>query len=512
MAQQVDIFQVDTLERAQHDNFFAPRNTIQFLEDQFIYTYKPQIKAGQLFNSFGKINVREYNASGTLIHNFYNNQDTLSITKILPLQSGGRIIMGNCYRHISLFGLDTTLNTDVHDEPASFLLIIGADQKVDYFRIMKQTLDVETDPGEKYVFFVELTDFHLANLNRLDLQTHELTQSAVFNGPRYFPDLHVTEDFVYICGSSISHTDYINGVAFTGDFPYRNLVMQLDYSGELIWVKTIQDITTSHMGFCEAPAQGVYFAMELFDTTHLGEFTLVGTNWGSDFLLTSIDASGNYLWATEIPNNTLCGFQIGRGFFMDSDVDFNIYIAGYSRLKIVWDNGFEVGDEGTASLPTILQYDNKGEIQKSFSGKSSNNAFFTTIDVNKKGDILACGLMLDDLTFDNFVYHSNDNTYKAFFVRIPTTTSSKVIETIGTKRLEVYPNPASHHVRMDGFPASAKVLIRVYDVGGKCVLSKTMEAEKLKIAGLEIHHLLPGNYVLETITREGKSMAPFVKI
>lgn len=211
-----------------------------------------------------------------------------------------------------------------------------------------------------------------------------------------------TTDYIYICGASIVFGIDIGDIEIESDFPYMTYVLQLGLDGSYHWVNVIEDVTTPHMAIAEAPEQGIYFCSDLSIGVRLGEDSLLGPTWGGDFLLTRIDQDGQYEWATEVPNNTLCGFVLGSGYCMDTDEEHNIYIAGSSKALLEWDDGTVVGIDSNISVPTVLIYNPAGAvIHHKISEPNGLWAALHTIDVEADGSFAVSGLMTNTVTFES---------------------------------------------------------------------------------------------------------------
>ncbi len=460
------------------------------------YLYRKQHATNQ--HVFGDVKIHTYSTStGTLLEQENSSGDSLFIIKTILKANGERILLGNMYKHLALYDLDTFNTTGPANEYRSFLLHLDPLNQTLHYEDFAPVQDMALDTSNNLLYLVEQSTYNTAKVYAYDLTSGHKSIIANIGKSRYNPRIMITSQYVYVCGSSINYGVEINGQQHSTSFPYATYVIQLARDGSFNWINIIKDVTTPHMGLAPAPGQGVYLCSDLEEGIKIGADSLSGPTWGGDFLLTRIDSSGQYLWATEAPNNTLCGYSLGRGFFIDSDQSFNVYVAGASRSILKWDDGLEIGRDSNIIVPTMLMYDSTGIVKHHVIASAGEQGSFFSVDVEANGDFVLNGKISNTLTFDTLTYTVTDGGWHPYFLYYQQPVVLTGLAPQKPSRLSVYPNPAD----VDGILSVSRISteitqLEIYTITGKKIREYHMGLHT--DFQIPLNDLQPGIYLLRS--------------
>jgi hypothetical protein len=476
-------------------SYFEP---VTLSQGQIVHSYLYTKRHATSQNIFGDVKIHTYSTTGTLLEQESSSGDSLFITKTILKSNGERILLGNMYKHLALYNLDTLSTTAPANEYRSFVLHLDPANQTLHYEEFAPVQDMALDTINNLLYLVEQSTYNTAKVYAYNLTSGHKSIIANIGESRYNPRIMLTPRYVYVCGSSINYGVKVNGQMHSTSFPYATYVIQLARDGSFNWVNIIKDVTTPHMGMAPAPGQGIYLCSDLQDGVKIGADSLLGPTWGGDFLLTRIDSSGNYVWATEAPNNTLCGYSLGRGFFIDSDQSFNIYIAGASRSILKWDDGLEIGRDSNIIVPTMLMYDSTGIVRHHIIASAGEQGSFFSVDVEANGDFALNGKISNTLTFDSLTHTVTDGGWHPYFLYYQ---QPVVLTGFGTQKrsaqLSVYPNPANGNGILSVSRTNTEITrLEIYTTTGK----KIREYNIGNQTGLQLplHHLQPGIYLLRS--------------
>jgi hypothetical protein len=396
-AQTLRWFHVD--EQAMQPIGFRYYNQVNLADEKISYSYMTQSRYSSGFNGYGDNATKYYDTDENFIDETSCTGDSLFIRKILHLSTGESVVLSTGFSHYALYDLDTLVALNEWGDPHSYIHHLDANNETITFSIFDEVKDMVVNDDESQLYFVNLYNFSAADLMRMDLTSASVTAMTHMEGMRKFPVLLKTNSHIYVTGATILPEVEIDVQVIDVQFDYTNVLLQFSNAGELNWVRQLEDVTTSPVGMAEAPMDGLYFSSILYDGLNIGNQNLLGPTWGGDFYITRIDAAGNFLWATEAPNNTTCDFALSPGCHLASDAHHNVYLSGSSRKLLVWDDGTTVGRDLTTNTPTVLKYNSNGEIIGSIVPEDGQSGHFSSMDVNQNGDIVLSGWMNDTFTF-----------------------------------------------------------------------------------------------------------------
>lgn len=440
-AQSLHLFQVDTA----NTWFGGPDyyNAVTLSGDRIIHSFEAESRYQSSLLPYGDVNIKTYDANGYVLEQEKSSGDSLFIRKTILSASGEKIILGDAFHQLALYDVDTSLALDTGNYAKSFILHLDNTNHAVSFNAYFPVKDMAIDERIGKLYFIEQYDYEAARLYVYDLNTGAKDILATISGPRLNSRIIKTKDYIYFSGSSITFYVDVNGHHETTGFPYADFVVQLDNSGQFKWIKMIKNVTTPHIGLAEAPGQGVYMCADLSGATVIGADTLLGPSWGGDFFLTRIDSNGRFLWATETPNNTLCGFALGNGYCLGSDDSGNAYIAGASRALIRWDDSTVIGRDSNIDVPTVLIYNRDGHIYGHIIASAGETGRLSSIDVAGNGDFAVTGRIDTFLTYDG-ITRSVPSGYHPYFLYYKNSTTTSIKEAASEGQgFDLYPNPVT---------------------------------------------------------------------
>jgi len=441
-----------------------------------------------------KIHVRDH--KGNIVTSDECN-DTIAIRNILFKKDGGYIYVGRSMRHLKFKGLDTILPFGVFDQNRSFILETDENDEAISFELYNSigaaTLEMEND---QLYFSDNINTFDSIALYRKDLSTGITTKLADIYTQQRNEELQIlmTTDYIYLSGG------YLGEVAFFGDsmintgFPYNMFLAQYDKSGKLNWINIYEDATLFKSNLAPAPGQGVYYAAPILAATNIGGNAVNGPNWGSDFQLSRVDKSGNFLWTIECPEYKLTDFQLGAGDAIDSDPLYNVYLVGSARTGIQWNDSTFLGSTANNHLSLILKFDTSGVLIGHFSDTEDEFSMAKTIDVDASGEFTVSGYFKDRIGFesqDEVILAGFHNYIASFFYIILNNNEVKIGD---EEEIKMYPNP-NHTGEITIAGAIRKdSKLTVCDVFGRIKLQTIISQTDSKI---NLPQLNPGIYFVK---------------
>lgn len=86
------------------------------------------------------------------------------------------------------------------------------------------------------------------------------------------------------------------------------------------------------------------------------------------------------------------------------------------------------------------------------------------------------------------------------------TYQTTAVKTISSSELEVYPNPVTSFVNIDGLAVGS--VVRVYNINGKLMLTSQTKMQKMQ---LNVNDLAPGIYIIKSIDKTDIKISRFIK-
>jgi len=478
-------------------------NALSLQQNKISYSFSTDEKYNTGLYAYGDITSKAYNADGTFIDENSCADDSLFIRKTLILSNGDKIVVGNTYEHYALYDLDTTIAPGMWGEVRSFIHHLDGNNETIRFYAYEDVMDIVTDADEHNLYFVNRHDWEDANILQMNLSTGAVETIAAIEGPRFFPRLLKTQDYIYIVGATISPVVSINGTEHDVDFPYANIIIQFNNDGSYNTVNMIEDITTSRMGLAAAPDQGIYYSGDLHIATQVGNHFMEGPDWGSDFLLARLDTDGNYIWTREAPNGSFCSFEIASGYHLDSDEDYNVYIAGGTRFLLEWDDGTVIGRDTNITTPTMIKWNSNGSIIGHIIAEDGQAGAFNSMDVNANGDFVLTGLINDNFTFDGQAHFVIDEAIHPYVLYYKNETASVVSEN-NEDDFSIYPNVLGENQLLQINKSNAvREKLTAFDIHGRIVHTENIQGTQNTI---KLPALPSGTYVLQVGNRKGESI------
>lgn len=496
-AQSLQLFQLDTADQWINGLYYF--NAITLSDNRIIHSFLNRQSYNAGSRSYGDVKINTYTAQGVLSAQEKSPGDSLFITKTLLKPNGEKIILGDGFRHLGLYRADTTLSA-VSGTPRSFIMHLNAANQILHYGEFPPVKDMAFDEASNYLYFVAQHAYDSACVYVFDLTGGQLSVIATIRQARLNARIVKTRDFIYIAGATINFGVTINNHHEPTGFSYGTFVTQLNNNGSFNWIRIIEDVTTPDIGLAAAPGQGVYMCADLMIPLVIGTDSLSGPGWGGDFFLTRLNRNGNFLWARDVPNISLCGFTLGGGFHVDSDNDFNIYLAGNSRGMIRWPDSTIVGRNTNIMVPAVLIYNKDGRITGHVIAEAGEAGGFHSISVAANGDFAVTGKMTNTQTFSGITRSVTDGGYHPYFLYYTSaTTGTGQVPEQTTATYRIYPNPitGSALLRIEKQQADAGIL-EIFNTLGQSVLTQRISGT---LSSISLSGFKPGLYYVR-ISRE----------
>ena len=493
-AQSLQLFQLDTADDWVSSFYYSDAVTLS--GDKIIHSYLNNKRYEESINVYGDATIKTYNTDRILLEQEQSSADSLYITKTILKENGAKIILGNAYHHLALYDTDTMLHLNEWGASKSFILQVDASGNTINYGEFFPISDIAFDKENDALYFTEKYAYDSARVYTYNLSDGNRSVIATVNNARTLSRIIKTRDYIYIAGATIESSVDINDHHETTDFPYGTFVIQLNNDGAFNWIRIIEDVTTPNIGIATAQDQGIFMCADLSISVRIGDDSLAGPNWGGDFFLTSIDTSGNFLWATEAPNNKLCGYSIGRGFSMDSDDDFNIFLAGYSRGLLQWDDSTVIGRDSNINVPTVLIYSKTGSVINHIIASAGEESSFFSIDVTGNGDFVVSGSMSNSLTFNEMTRTVTDDGLHPYFLYYKNEPASLPELRKSNSGLHIYPNPVAGNGILNFEKEKAGIVtLDIFNITGQKVQELKIKEQKGQV---RLQNLSPGTYYIRS--------------
>ncbi len=272
------------------------------------------------------------------------------------------------------------------------------------------------------------------------------------------------------------------------------LIIKYNTSGDINWVKTTTGgEAIANVIVADKNGSNLYVLGEAQDTVRFDSYSSLPDYFGQLFLA-KYDSSGAAIWAKRF-GGPGSGLSVGAyNYFAKAiviDDNQNITIGGNFTDKLMF-NGSNILSNVGANV-FVAQFDPAGTFNWAMGGGGRIN---TTLEgmCNTGSSIYTIGTYNSaNAVFGYYNLSGNLSTGKSnlFFAQIADVTGIQNTDQFSSTAA-VYPNPAHNTITVDHI--SAGTAIRVVDVAGKVLLSKTAASEKETI---NIAALLPGIYLLQ---------------
>ncbi|MCU0439645.1 MAG: putative Ig domain-containing protein [Raineya sp.] len=164
---------------------------------------------------------------------------------------------------------------------------------------------------------------------------------------------------VYITGSFQNTVDFDPG---SGTFNITStsardiFIEKLDVSGNFVWVKSIEGTGSDAGNSIALDASGNIYTTGFFDSTAdfdpgSGTFNLTSVGGSTDFFISKLDASGNFVWALSVGSTSL---DISYGITVDASG--GIYTTGYFTGTVDFDKSTLVANLVSAGFRDAFVY------------------------------------------------------------------------------------------------------------------------------------------------------------
>ncbi len=338
-----------------------------------------------------------------------------------------------------------------------------------------------------------LSAYFLADEGQDQYQLHDITSDPQGN--------------IYMAGKLTIHTEP-DPITFQ---EYRDVMYYCKTDSEGVMEWTIED-TALYMG-----QKILYNQGSLYVLGNREEYRMIfngGTiDTTSSFFFGRIDADGNRLMGRKVTG------AMAYGLYVDEN---RILIAGglyldHLELDGTW---IERNSDSSSICPIyqdifFFESDKSGQIGRAYSISGSLEDAPTSIWLSNRGDLYYTGkfesasLEVEESTVYN---HSELNTFNhvsgtyydrrqySFLARREGFADPVHISPPSRKSLNIYPNPSSGLVQIQGMNPDGTALVRIYDLKGHLLLERSMEGDLLN---LDLSGLSEG-MVIVSLWEEGR--------
>lgn len=276
------------------------------------------------------------------------------------------------------------------------------------------------------------------------------------------------EGNIYSAGSCANSDASYGGVLFGTDLSYNIYIAKYNNQYEVQWVNYAEDVTCPMPKVLASDPDHVYLAGDLFTNTQFGNIPVNGPDWVYDYFVAKLNSNGEFEWVNEIPESiTVAGDgNIGRLESCVLDSENNIFLTGFIRGDIYWDNGMVTNSTNISYDLLVVKYNSEGELimTKHGGGESYDKAISTAI--SEDGDLYIAGYGFGEINYDTV-----SAEFEGFYpLLIKLNNEDNVTSTEELKlvnEIDLYPNPVADIVTVDYSNLDIEVSnIRIQDING----------------------------------------------
>ncbi|MFM2285955.1 MAG: hypothetical protein RLZZ543_1452, partial [Bacteroidota bacterium] len=330
-------------------------------------------------------------------------------------------------------------------------------------------------------------------------------QTILLNGAKLLCDFTFDQNNNVIVGAAMgSGTLTIGMNNYSNPFSYAYFITKISAFGQSAWVNFYEDVTFQYPTVATDTSNNIYFAAQLLLGINVGGTELFTPPFGSDFAFVKLDASGQVLWARDIPNQEGLGdFSLLSRNGMSNDANGNFWLGGSTRGSFLFFGGIPLGNDDPSNYDLgFLQYNSDGELLRTLHGGSNNYDLITGIVNDNFGNMYFTGIAKDTTHFGP-VETIIGNQSQTFVGKWATDPFVGVEQAVNAGVFNLYPNPSCGELTLPSTLSNA--LIRLFDTQGRLV--KEMSGEM----SYSLNELPSGLYIVHIINNHQLNITRWIK-
>lgn len=273
---------------------------------------------------------------------------------------------------------------------------------------------------------------------------------------------------VYVAGRFNNSTLNFGSVTLTKtaayDYTANMFVVKYDAGGTALWGKNAGS-AFSNLTIAEAvtlDANSNVFVSGFFSNTISFDAISITAGGGSKPYTVKFDTNGNALWAKNITGSDCAGNVYG----IDTDSQGNVYLAGMTNCaSLNFGNGVALGMGGIGGV-YVVKYNASGQAVWAKKSSSENINNVTSIDCHNENEIYVAGTFTSPtISFGTQTLTKTESNFDLYIAKLNFTPLSS--EEFETDAAAIYPNPASHFLRIQNLDAVSSY--ELFDAAGRNV-------------------------------------------
>jgi hypothetical protein len=299
----------------------------------------------------------------------------------------------------------------------------------------------------------------------------------------------------YITGYFYSTSLIFGSTTLTKVGTYDIFIAKYTSSGSLSWAKREGAIGTNYCYAISHDNQGNFLIGGKFTNSNIAFGSSILT--GPGLFLAKYDTSGTVIWARGALNGDIHGIA--------TDTYGNIYATGmYSNSTITFGSTTLTSPSSTYVDIFVVNYTDAGNPLWARNAIGDHTDKALSICVNNLGETYISGYFSSpSIVFDTTTLIGISAQEVIFVAKLPSIYVG-IEKTNLLTSFSIYPNPATNSLYFA--IKSSIVMVEVFDLNGKLLLTK-----KLKNNELDISSLSKGLYFIKVITAEGSEVRKFIK-
>jgi hypothetical protein len=253
-----------------------------------------------------------------------------------------------------------------------------------------------------------------------------------------------------------------NGVQFQNTLAYASYLVRYDENRNPLWVKFVEDVTCIFTEVEVDEDQNIYWSGPLDIAAQFDDIQAEGPAWVYDFFLVKVSPDGEYLWLKEVPQVLTGDATTGKLNYLEYISDGSIVLTGFTRGDVDW--GDDLVSESTDLYYDIIlwEYDTDGNLNWVTTAGGEGFDRGQSLSCDDEGNIYITGNSAESVTFDTIIYVNEDLTH-LFLAKLDRGSPVNVPEANAQEDFYIYPNPATHTIRMSRTDLRS---VAIFDVVG----------------------------------------------
>ena len=302
---------------------------------------------------------------------------------------------------------------------------------------------------------------------------------------------------IYLAGSCAFGGINFNGhVVTTSGVPYPVYMVKYKAGGVYDWHYLISDITCPGRQLTVAADNSIYYSGKITDSFTFGGFFVHQPGWVNDYLVTRLDSSGNILWIKQLQDTTGGDATVMDNFHAVPMADSTICVFTQIRGYINWGDGI-ITNCGPAENTGVVNYRSSGTVN--WVKQIVGNTVDPRNIAGNGSDIWVTGNVYDSAAYhlDATAVPVVPITMTPYLAKLHTTRSAANTQIVAQDKPEIHviPVPATNLVEVI-MPSSitGNVRITLCDVSGRQVFEQSIIA--CPSASLDISKYSRGLYFI----------------